>query len=169
MQWNFRKAREIMFVDCVTKGGGHGLVWIIGGVQVVCPPGQKAWFVNRHLPTAIDPLWIEVGPHGYPHTDIVSAKNFQSITSFHGGSYLFFKTRKHNPIEDNPAVGNFDVTVLVDEKSRLPFSATIGEDSYTFQFITVPEEPLVPPPEVLKAMEFETKRINRLNAVPPHA
>lgn len=169
VKWNFRKAKNVTYVQCITKGGGSGAVWIVDGMQVVQLPGQKSCFVNRHMPLAADPFWIQCGPNGYPHTEIVSKSTYMDTESFLGTPCLVFKRRVHDPVELDPNLGNYDVLVYVDDKSRLPLFAVNRDDGYKFQFFKAPQVDLTPPPEVTKAIEVEGRRRDRLNAVPPHA
>jgi hypothetical protein len=169
IQWNFRKAKDVTYVQCVTKGGGSVAVWVVGGMQVVQIPGRKSCYVSRHMPLAVDPFWIEPGPNGYPHTEIVSKSTYQDIESFLGQPCLVFKKRVHDPVELDPSLGNYDIIVYVDEKSRLPVFTVNRDDGYKFQFLKAPEVDLTPPPEVTNAIDLEGKRRARLDAVPPHA
>ena len=169
VKWNFKKTKDVTRVECVTKSGKSGVVWIIGGMQVVQMPGQTSWLVDRHMSSSNDPFWMDLGPYGYPHTGIVSAKTYQDTGSFMGKKCFRFETQLHDPIEDDPAKGNYDILVYVEERSRLPVYAAGLVNAYTFQFSKAPQGDLTPPPEVTKAIEDESKRRERLNAVPPHA
>lgn len=169
VKWNFRKAKEIAYVQCVTKGGARGAVWMIGGTQVLQLPGQKSWFVNRHMASAPDPFWIDQGPYGYPYTGIVSENTYQDTVPFIGQNCFYFKKQVHDPIEPDPTMGNYDVLVYVDAKSRLPVFVLNRDRGYKYQFFDTQRVDLVPPPEVTNAIQFESKRRERLEAVPPHA
>jgi hypothetical protein len=169
VKWNFKKVKDIMYVKCVTKDGKIGLVWIVNGMQVVQRPGQTSWFVNRHMQSSTDPFWLELGTNGFPHTTIVSPKTYQDTVDFMGKKCLHFKSQVHDPVEEDPARGNYDISVYIDEKSRLPVYAAGLIDAFTFEFSKLPKNELIPPPEVTNAVEAETKRRDRLDAVPPHA
>jgi hypothetical protein len=99
----------------------------------------------------------------------VSANSYQDTETCLGRPCLFFKQRLHDAVELDPSLGNYDVLVYVDSKSRLPVYAYNRGEGYKFQFYVAPRVDLIPPPEVTNAIQVEGKRRARLNAVPPHA